>query len=87
MTGKPVRSESGHGAWEGVEILRYKTEGSAPFKDITRQIRFQDPTLACELRYFEVGASGYSTLERHEHTHAVMILHGRGRCLVGDRVF
>jgi len=87
MTTKRVRHEARRGAWQGVEILRYKAEGSAPFKDITRQILFQDPTLACELRYFEVGASGYSTLERHEHTHAVMILHGRGRCLVGDRVF
>jgi quercetin dioxygenase-like cupin family protein len=87
MTTKHVRTEAKHGAWEGVEVLRYKAEGSAPFKDMTRQILFQDPALACELRYFEVGAKGYSTLERHEHTHAVMILHGRGRCLVGDRVY
>ena len=28
---------------------------------------------------------GYSTLERHEHVHAVMILRGRGHCLVGAR--
>jgi len=87
MTTKHVRAEAKHGAWEGVDVLRYKAEGSAPFMDMTRQILFQDPALACELRYFEVGASGYSTLERHEHTHAVMILHGRGRCLVGDRVY
>ena len=31
-------------------------------------------------------AGGYSTLERHEHMHAVMILRGRGQCLVGDEV-
>jgi mannose-6-phosphate isomerase-like protein (cupin superfamily) len=29
---------------------------------------------------------GYSTLERHEHAHAVMILRGRGQCMVGDEV-
>ncbi len=29
---------------------------------------------------------GYSTLERHEHVHAVMILRGRGQCLLGDQV-
>jgi quercetin dioxygenase-like cupin family protein len=87
MKTKHVRREAKRGAWQGVEILRYKQEGSAPFMDMTRQILFQDPALACELRYFEVGAAGYSTLERHEHTHAVMILHGRGRCLVGDRVY
>ncbi len=31
-------------------------------------------------------AGGYSTLERHEHAHAVMILRGSGDCLVGDEV-
>jgi mannose-6-phosphate isomerase-like protein (cupin superfamily) len=39
-----------------------------------------------ELRYFEVAAGGFSTLERHEHMHAVMILRGRGHCLVGTEV-
>ena len=29
---------------------------------------------------------GYSTLERHEHVHAVLILRGRGQCLVGAEV-
>ena len=29
---------------------------------------------------------GYSTLERHEHMHAVMILRGHGHCLLGDAV-
>jgi len=29
---------------------------------------------------------GYSTLERHEHAHAVMILRGCGDCLVGSEV-
>ena len=31
-------------------------------------------------------AGGYSTLERHEHAHAVMILRGHGECLVGSEV-
>ena len=29
---------------------------------------------------------GHSTLERHEHVHAVVIFRGRGTCLVGDEV-
>jgi mannose-6-phosphate isomerase-like protein (cupin superfamily) len=29
---------------------------------------------------------GFSTLERHEHMHAVLILRGRGHCLIGDAV-
>ncbi|MGE5339142.1 MAG: cupin domain-containing protein [Gemmatimonadota bacterium] len=64
--------------WQAVERLRYKEEGSAPFKDITRQVLFSQPDQACELRYFEIAPGGYSTLERHEHTHAVLILRGRG---------
>ena len=42
--------------------------------------------MAGELRYFEVAPGGFSTLERHEHMHAVLILRGRGHCLVGDEV-
>jgi quercetin dioxygenase-like cupin family protein len=48
---------------------------------------FDDPALACELRYFEVAPGGYTTLERHEHAHAVVIERGRGSCLIGDRVY
>jgi quercetin dioxygenase-like cupin family protein len=81
-----VRHQTSPCRWEGVEVMAYKAEGSAPFKDITRQVLFDDPALACQLRYFEMAPAGYSTLERHEHTHAVLILRGRGRCLVGDRV-
>ena len=82
-----IRQAKGDGfRWEGVELLAYKEDGSAPFKAITRQVLFQRPELQCELRYFEMEAGGHSTLERHEHAHAVMIFRGRGTCLVGDEV-
>jgi mannose-6-phosphate isomerase-like protein (cupin superfamily) len=72
--------------WDTVPHQPYKQEGSAPFKDISRQVLFHEDSLACELRYFEMDAGGFSSLERHEHTHAVMILRGHGECLVGDDV-
>ncbi len=72
--------------WEHVQHLPYKQDGDVPFKDISRQVLFHEDALNCELRYFEMQAGGYSTLERHEHAHAVMILRGRGQCLVGDEV-
>ena len=72
--------------WEGVEELPYKDDGRALFKSITRQVLFSDPQLDGELRYFEMAAGGFSTLERHEHMHAVLILRGRGHCLVGADV-
>jgi quercetin dioxygenase-like cupin family protein len=87
VTTGPVRPQRPDWRWEGVDELRYKPEGTAPFHAITRQILFRDAALGCELRYFEIQAGGYSTLERHQHTHAVMILRGHGRALVGDVVY
>ena len=84
--GPNIRTAQDGFRWEGVELLAYKEEGSAPFKAITRQVLFQRPELGCELRYFEMQPGGHSTLERHEHVHAVMIFRGRGTCLVGGEV-
>lgn len=81
-----LRCEIAACRWDGTDVMAYKAAGSAPFRDITRQVLFDDPSLACQLRYFEMAPGGYSTLERHEHAHAVMILRGEGRCLIGDRV-
>ena len=86
MNDSPIRKALPDCRWERVDTLAYKAEGSAPFRDVTRQVLFDDPALRCEWRYFEVGPGGHSTLERHEHAHAVMVLRGRGRCLVGGRI-
>ncbi len=72
--------------WEAVAHLPYKQGDAAPFMDISRQVLFHEDNLDCELRYFEIAPGGYSTLERHEHVHAVMILRGQGNCLLGNDV-
>ena len=72
--------------WDEVPLLAYKEEGAAPFKSITRQVLFANPELRCEMRYFEVAPGGYSTLERHQHTHGVMILRGGADVLLGGEV-
>jgi mannose-6-phosphate isomerase-like protein (cupin superfamily) len=86
---KPLRShrkaQSGY-RWDGVELLPYKEDARALFKSITRQVLFSDPQMHGELRYFEIAPDGFSTLERHAHMHAVLILRGRGHCLVGRDV-
>jgi quercetin dioxygenase-like cupin family protein len=81
---RPFRE--GEFAWENVPCQPYKETGEAPFKAISRRVLFAEPALGCELRYFEIAPGGYSTLERHKHVHAVMIIRGRGRCLLADRV-
>jgi quercetin dioxygenase-like cupin family protein len=82
-----VRRHDGSFHWEGVDVLAYKQEGSAPFKDVTRQVLFENESLPAQLRYFEVAPGGHTTLERHEHVHAVMVIRGRGECLVGDKAY
>jgi quercetin dioxygenase-like cupin family protein len=80
------RTAKGGFRWEGVESRAYKDDAEVPFKAISRQNLFQSPELRCELRYFEIEPGGYSTLERHEHAHAVIIFRGTGASLVGTEV-
>jgi mannose-6-phosphate isomerase-like protein (cupin superfamily) len=82
-----VRKHSGDYHWQGVEVLRYKQEGTAPFRDVTRQVLFDSADPPAQLRYFEVAPGGYTTLERHEHVHSVMVIRGHGQCLVGEKAF
>jgi mannose-6-phosphate isomerase-like protein (cupin superfamily) len=80
------RRSKGGGRWEGVDRLPYKEDEQARFKAISRQVLFSDSALAAELRFFEVTSGGFSSLERHQHAHAVLVLHGRGQCLIGREV-
>jgi len=82
----PVRKHDSDFHWEGVAVRAYKQDASVPYRDVTRQVLFDDPGLRCQLRYFEIAPGGYTTLERHQHVHAVVIQHGRGRVLIGSTI-
>jgi mannose-6-phosphate isomerase-like protein (cupin superfamily) len=82
----PVHRKARNFRWDGVAVQPYKEDTRALFKAITRQVLFADPQQGSELRYFEVAPGGFSTLERHQHTHNVLILRGYGHCLVGREV-
>ncbi len=92
MSDSPVRKALPGRRWERTALTEYKAGAGAdvgagvPFRDVTRQTLFGSPGMQGEWRYFEVGPGGWSTLERHAHEHAVMVLHGRGRCLVGHEI-
>jgi gentisate 1,2-dioxygenase len=86
MSEPVLRKAAAPGRWADVELLHYKREGEAPFEGVTRQVLFEDAGGA-QWRYFEVTPGGHTTLERHVHTHAVMVLHGGGSCLVGNRIY
>ena len=77
----------GDNKWENIPILKYKEEGGTIFKDITRQVLSEcSEDFPAELRYFEMAAGGYSTLEKHQHTHMVLIGRGSGHCFVKDQI-
>lgn len=73
-----------------VTLEPYK-DGGELFRDVTRQTLLGEgegeAALSFLTRYFEVGAGGFSTLEHHQHPHAVVILRGRGTVLLGARRF
>ena len=68
--------------WDAIPLKEYKEEGTH-FRAITRQTLFED-ALSSQLRYFEVQPGGYSTFERHQHVHAVLVLEGEGQVIVGE---
>ncbi len=90
MTNRRRRRQDVPFGWEGVEVRPYKPDtggdGGAPFKDLSRQVLFDRSDLACQVRLFDIEPGGHSTLERHQHAHAVIVLGGRGQCLVGEQV-
>jgi len=75
--------------WGGVPRREYKTEGSH-FKWITRQTLLGEghgeEALGFLTRYFEVRPGGHSSLERHQHPHAVMVVRGTGQVLLDQEV-
>ena len=72
--------------WEGVPERRYKEEDGT-FRGVFRQTLLGEGegegALAFLTRYFEIAPGGFSTLERHGHPHAVVVLSGRGHVVLG----
>src|ERR1700754_2591797 len=71
-------------AWEGLSATPYKDdpgrERGMAWRGISRTTLVRGPF---EVRYFEIAPGGFSSLEKHEHEHAVFAVRGRGRALIG----
>lgn len=78
-----VRSEEG---WNDVPVQRYKPERGG-WDGIDRHvlIGFREAT-GFHVRYFEIAPGGYSSLEQHDHAHAVTVVCGHGEVILGDRL-
>jgi quercetin dioxygenase-like cupin family protein len=82
-----LRFRDGYG-WDGVEQESYKQgqdEGRA-WHGIIRQVLIgkQDEATTFHLRYFEVAAGGYSSLEKHAHAHVVVAVRGTGHVVLNQ---
>lgn len=75
--------------WPQVPLRVYKNDGS-PHCDITRRTLLGEglgeEALDALVRYFEIQPGGYSTLERHQHPHAVVVLRGSGSVILDRQV-
>lgn len=70
--------------WEGIEKKEYKTDTNN-YKDIHRfsLLGEEISELNFQTRYFEIKPGGFSSLEKHQHPHSVVIIRGAG-CVVLD---
>lgn len=74
-----VRRRREDGTWEGVSARRY-----AAGAERHTLIGASEGAGDVELRYFRIPAGGSSARERHPHEHAIIVLEGRARVLLGD---
>jgi len=76
--------------WAGRETEAYKSsdDGSKlPFRGVIRQelLGKAGEPMSFDLRYFEIEPGGHSSLEKHQHVHAVIAVRGSGELQTGDR--
>lgn len=71
------------GEWQGLEVLTYK-EKSERWAGVTRVDLAQPDGAAFAVRYFEVAPGGFTSLEKHEHVHLVVVIRGVGEVQIGE---
>jgi quercetin dioxygenase-like cupin family protein len=80
----PADSPDQAHTWQGVPVREYK-EAAEHHCGVSRAVLVgaSGEKTRFQVRYFEVAAGGYTTLERHQHEHAVVVLRGAGEALLG----
>ena len=75
-----ARREEG---WEGIEPTDYKNEPGT-WMDVRRHVLFDSAHSQFQTRAFELAPEGYTSFEKHEHEHCVVVMLGGGRVRLGD---
>ncbi len=82
---KVIRSDGFR--WQGVEERAYKSVDDS-HSGVTRHLllggQLDEAALQFETRYFEVAPGGHTSLERHRHPHAVIVIRGSGSLMGAD---
>lgn len=77
--------------WEHVELEAYKLSAhkGGEFAGASRQVLIgrHGEQVAFHVRYFQLDPGGYTSLERHHHSHVVIALSGRGMVRVGSEEY
>jgi len=85
------RFQSNAFTWDGVTPRVYKAGGDTgtAWRNVSRHtlVGNSPDTAGFELRYFEIAPGGYTSLEKHIHVHAIVVLRGVGHVVVGREVF
>lgn len=69
--------------WGGIGVHEYK-DNPGSWLSVTRQVFNKESESQFEVRYFEVAPNGYTSFERHEHEHLVVVIRGKGKVRLGD---
>lgn len=74
--------------WDGVELEPYKLSAhrGGEFRGASRQVLIgkRGERVKFHLRYFEIEPGGFTSLERHHHSHVVIGVRGHGIVKVGS---
>src|SRR5262245_16287555 len=85
---RPADGPSASHTWEGVPVIEYKQPADHHCGVIrTVLVGASGEKTAFHVRYFEIAPGGYTTLERHEHEHVVVVLRGQGTVNLGKDTY
>ncbi|MBN2447525.1 MAG: cupin domain-containing protein, partial [Phycisphaerae bacterium] len=73
--------------WDGRTPTLYKGTQELPFDNVTRTelLGKTGEPAAFDVRYFEIAPGGYTSLEKHQHIHAIICARGAGVLTLDDQ--
>ena len=73
--------------WQGRKPAEYKVSSELPFQGVKRFELVGKGGESCsfDLRYFQIEPGGYTSLEKHLHTHTIICVRGQGVLRMNDQ--